>query len=359
MRVHVHLGHGLDAERYERRFRQGLEVDASPYGFAEARGLGCALSFSTDHAESPAVRWCRRALKRLLGFDLVHAWRNRALWQRADVLWTMQESEWLALAAWGRLGLRRPPMVGNSVWLFDHWHRLGWPRQWLYRRLASQTEQLTVHSVAALAVADQALAPVRPALLPFGVARAQFDGPAARPAAPAARRRGPLRLFAPGSDVTRDWSTLLRAVGGDPRFELHILSQLPAVHAAARGLANVRVERWRGLRQLQAAYDGCDVVVIPMRVNNYAGVTVCLEASWRGRPVLSARTGGVATYLGDLGAVWYEPGDARALRRGAIDCADRAEELVAQARQRLAQGDYSTQGMVQRYLRFSETIVRR
>lgn len=358
MRVHVHLGQGLDAARYGRRYEQGLEVDASPYGLDEARALGCQVSYSCDAQESPLVRWPRRGLKWLLGFDLIHAWRNRAQWQAADVIWTVQESEWLALVALGRLGWARPPLIANSVWLFDRWPRLGPWRRLLVQHLARHAEQLTVHSQAAQAVAQQVLQGVSVQWLPFGVAQRQFQSPATVVPPPAPHlRHTPIRLFAPGSDETRDWDTLLKAVGGDPRFKLRILSGQPQVHAAARGLANVRVERWRNLQQLLAAYDACDLVVIPMRPNNYAGITVCLEASWRGRPVVCAQTGGVASYLGPEGATWYTPGDAEALKASLLLALSRREQQLGLARRCLAEGQFTTQGMAGRYLRLSRQLL--
>ena len=359
LRVHVHLGRGLDADRYGRRFEQGLEVDASPYGLDEARALGCQLSYSQDAAESPLMRWPRRGLKWLLGFDLIHAWRNRALWQAADVIWTVQESEWLALVALGRLGLARPPLIANSVWLFERWPRLGpWRRQ-LVRHLARHAEQLTVHSVPAQAVAQRVLPGVNVRWLPFGVAQRQFEVPTSVVPPPAPHlRHTPIRLFAPGSDDTRDWDTLLKAVGGDPRFKLRILSGQPRVRAAAQGLANVRVEHWRGLKHLLSAYDACDLVVIPMRPNNYAGITVCLEASWRGRPVVSAQTGGVASYLGPEGATWYTPGDAEALKAALLLALTRSEAQLGQARRQLAEGRFTTEGMAGRYLLLSRQLLR-
>jgi len=63
-RVFVHLGHGLDARAYHRRFLQGLETDASPYGFARAAAIGWTPVFSEDAAESTATRLLRRGSAR-------------------------------------------------------------------------------------------------------------------------------------------------------------------------------------------------------------------------------------------------------------------------------------------------------
>ena len=347
----MHLGYGLDARRYAERFRQGQEVDESPYGFGLATELGCEPVFSRDAPEAPPIRLARRALKRLLGFDLIHAWRNRQSWADADAIWTVQESEWLAVAALAWLGCKRPPMVANSVWLFDRWPVLGaWLRA-LYRALTTRAGQLTVHSEAALAASRQVLPDVPVQLLQFGVARQHFEVPVPTPRSATQGAERPLRVFAPGNDPSRDWPTLMRAVGGDSRFELVLLTGHAPTRAASAGWPNVRVKQWRGLAHLLALYDACDVVAIPMVENNYAGITVGLEASLRGRPVVAARTGGVVTYLGSEGALWYAPGDVPALREALLACAGRAgHEAVLMARQRCLREDYSTRGMLRRYL---------
>lgn len=350
-KIFVHLGYGLDARRYAERFRQGLEVDETPYGFGLASELGCEPVFSRDADETPVVRLVRRALKRLLGFDLMHAWRNRQGWADADAVWTVQESEWLALAALARLGWGHPPMVANSVWLFDRWPAMAAWRRALYRLLAARAGQLTVHSEAALTAARRALPHARVQMLYFGVAQQQFE--VLRPVVPRALQGGdrPLRVFAPGSDPSRDWQTLLRAVGNDPRFELVLLTQQAAALSAAAGCRHVRVTQWRGLAHLLALYDACDVVAIPMVENNYAGITVGLEATLRGRPVVAARTGGVEGYLGPEGASWYPPGDPDALREALLACAGGGRhEAVARTRERCLRADFSTRGMVRRYL---------
>lgn len=348
--VYVHLGHGLDAQHHAQRFRVGLEVDDSPYGFAQARSLGLSIRHSTDAEERPLQRWGRRVLKRLLGFDLIHAWRNRHQWQSADVIWTVQESEWLAIVALGCLGVRRPPVVANSVWLFDQWPQLGPLRRGLYRQLAARAEQLTVHASAARAAARRALPGVPVRLLRFGVASQRFDPPPPPQAGPQWPAR-PLRLFAPGSDSSRDWASLLKAVGGDPRFELVLMTRHAAAQRLAARWSNVRLLPWAGLPSLLSAYDACDLVVIPMRPNNYSGITVALEAAWRQRPVLAARTGGVEDYLGAQGAAWYAPGDVAGLRQALLDCRpDTLEQLQQTARKAVAARDCSTQGMLMRYL---------
>src|SRR5579875_3519254 len=107
--AHVHLKHGLDAAQYRERYLRGEVPDETPYGFHHAESAGWRLTFSEDHPESKVTNVVRRALIRLLGFDLVHAYRNRRLIQAADVVWTMEEIQYLGVCAlpWIVPGMKR------------------------------------------------------------------------------------------------------------------------------------------------------------------------------------------------------------------------------------------------------------
>jgi len=355
VKIYVHLGHGLDSRAYAKRFKRGLEPDRSPYGFGLAAQDGADLVFSADHAESPSVKFCRRLLRRLIGFDLLHAWRNRHRWADCDVIWTVQESEWLAISCLQHLGVRRPALIGNSIWLFNLRPRLGWLQRKLAAHLARRVEVLTVHADAAAARAAHWLGNRRPELLMFGICRETFQPrsfrPRPAPANPSAAH--PLRLLVPGNDRSRDWDTLVEAFGDDARFEVVVVSSTVNAKMLARH-PRIRKVRVRGMKDLLNLYGWCDCVVIPMVANDYAGITVALEATAMARPVIAARTGGVPTYLADDEAFWYEPGNAQDLVRcaAAPDAAQR-QRVVASARTRWASSDFSTQGMVQRYRAFT------
>ena len=57
-----------------------------------------ALNYAQDTSESAPVRFMRRGLKAALGFDFIHAWRNRHAILQSDVIWTHTEQEHLAVA---------------------------------------------------------------------------------------------------------------------------------------------------------------------------------------------------------------------------------------------------------------------
>ncbi|MGH6678109.1 MAG: glycosyltransferase family 1 protein, partial [Bradyrhizobium sp.] len=79
-KVFVFLGHVFGAEQWQRRWAQG-EIpgmnDMLPYGYYRAAGEGWSIEYSEDVDEGAVGRLVRRALRRVAGFDLIHAWRNR------------------------------------------------------------------------------------------------------------------------------------------------------------------------------------------------------------------------------------------------------------------------------------------
>lgn len=95
MHVFVHLSAGQDAEEWTRRWSAGTLIginERTPYGYARAEAHGCNVVFSRAHAERLPARMLQLGVRALLGFDLVHAFRNRAEIQRADAVWTHTES---------------------------------------------------------------------------------------------------------------------------------------------------------------------------------------------------------------------------------------------------------------------------
>jgi hypothetical protein len=93
---------------------------------------------------------------------------------------------------------------------------------------------------------------------------------------------GPIRILAAGNDPTRDWPTVLSAFGGDPRFELTIVSDKVAEEAVAP-YSNLQLPRRPTVVAFQELYRWADFTVVPMVENKYSGITVALEARrWSG-----------------------------------------------------------------------------
>jgi glycosyltransferase involved in cell wall biosynthesis len=356
--AYVHLPYGLDADRYHARFLAGLEPDESPYGFHVARELGWQIVFSSDRREGPVRRTIRRGLKWVLGFDFIHLWRNRALLRDADIVWTMQDSEWLALrfaALWHKPA--RLPVIGNTVWLFDRWEQINPGRRWLYQRLARGPGVLTVHSDRYVPVMQRVLSEVRCERMYFGTGlpdRVEYGGHDVEKDA-----SRPIRVFAAGNDPTRDWATLLAAVGDDPRFEVELLCSWVSEEEKRRhpSVLPRPATKDHARETFDALYRWADLVVVPMKENRFSGITVALEAAARGRPIISSRTGGVPTYFSENEVFFVPPGDPLALRNAALASASERRVHAAAARARLVSEDYSIKGMMTRYIALSRSVL--
>ena len=97
-RVAIIVRFGLNPRRWADRHALGEVVDETPYAYHLAERW-FAVDWSNDHEESSAARWWRMSIRRVLGFDFVHVWRNRRIIRTADAVWTHTEREHLAVAA--------------------------------------------------------------------------------------------------------------------------------------------------------------------------------------------------------------------------------------------------------------------
>lgn len=346
LKVHVQLGYSLEASQFRERFRKGESTEPTPYDFHLAERPGIAVSFSTNQGRRPRGRLAG-IIGRRLRFDIDHAWHNRSAIAASDVVWTMDEGEAFAVAAlmWLRVVPPRP-IVGNAIWLFHHWSSLPTPIRWLFRRLSRYIDVLTVHSngnLSAAAMADLA-SPVE--LNPFGVSETAFVPLPPRDAA----GEEPIRVLAAGNDWTRDWPTLLEALGNDDRFIVSAWTSALDASDAAR-ISNLRLPKPSTLTAIRQMYADADVVVVPMVPNPYSGITVSLEATAQGRPVIATATGGVPTYFDDTQVRYVSPGDATGLRDAVLATRrpDHAS-MAARARARMIADDYTTRGMMDRYI---------
>ena len=355
----VHLGYGFGAAGYRARYAAGLVPDATPYGLHHAADMNCSVAHSVDHPESALGRMHRRCWNKLLGFDIVHAYRNRKAMEAADVIWTMEERQYLAVLL---LGVVRPhlaarKLIAQTVWLFDRWtgeaaSSMAAPRRWLLRRLLARAAALTVHSRRYLALPELGRFREQMRLLPFGISLDSFPHSAeVRP------RHQPVRVLAMGNDPTRDWATLLEALGNDSRFEVIAISQRLTPETVAR-YRNVKTWQNPQMEDFRACYRWADFAVVPMTPNLYSGITVALEATSMGVPVVSSATGGVDTYFDPAEVLYVPPLDAEALRNSLLACGDEARDaLVRSAQSRFKREDYSTRGMAARYVALSRALL--
>jgi hypothetical protein len=209
IRVFVHLARGFGAAQWQAKWDRGEIIGLNerlPYGYFWAQRDGCLIEYSEDHPEGPFGAAFRLGVRLLLGFDFVHAWRNRHGIYAAEIVWTGTESQYLAILLLLRIVGRRqrPEVIAQSVWLFDSWPRLLTLKRWLYRRLIADAAVLTVHSKEGLKAVRALFPRQRSMFMPYGIRADDMVSPKQRIAHTASpdpcvvgRQRPPPRLGDP------------------------------------------------------------------------------------------------------------------------------------------------------------------
>lgn len=311
-RVAVILRYGLNPGAWLARHDAGEVVDRAPYGYDRAEQW-FELSWSRDHPEGPVRRTVRTGLRRLLGFDLVHVWRNRRIIRHADAVWTHTEREHLAVAALKALRPRayRAISIAQSVWLWDRWQEAGALRRALYARLLRRhAVELTLSRENR--DASRRLVPGRDVRrIPFGTHPASGAGPEHV-------RADPPVVLTVGNDRHRDWGLLLDVTRRMPDVRFDVVTRAEDVRARDWP-ANVTVRSATQTELLARAYAEASVVAIPLRPNLHAsGCTVAIEAMSARVPIVATGAGGIQEYLAGTGAAIVAVGDGvgfeRALR---------------------------------------------
>jgi glycosyltransferase involved in cell wall biosynthesis len=354
MKIHVQLFYGNDAEIEQKRFAAGNAPNRVPYGFNHAEGLVKYITYSSDKRYGAAGILLRRAIIKIIGFDFLHAFHNREKIFASDVIWTISEGECFAVAALLVLFLKRhQKIIGNGIFLFNRFGKMFFIRRLLLSKLMQRISILTVHSSASLDIARRHFTGQKIELMYFGISTDAF--PITEPSSHEPIHR-PIRILSLGTDSNRDWDCLLSAFGNDDRFELRVV---------CNGLPDSMLDKYRCLRfsrsptiqEARASYLWADFVVITMVPNEYAGITVALEAAAMGTCVVSARTGGVPTYLDPLAALYYEPGKGDEAKAAIRNCGDEQRLKLAENAQRIfLQRGYSSKDFVLRYVALTEKI---
>jgi glycosyltransferase involved in cell wall biosynthesis len=353
-KVHVHLFYGADPRFY----RKGEDIGCL-YGYHHAESDEFQLSYSQDARESAPVKLVRRALKTLLGFDLIHTLRNRDEILRSDVIWTHTEHEYLSVALMLLMNGRRaapPLLLAQSVWLLDKWPQYGMLRRWFYRKLIARADVLTTLASENAELCRQYLGREATHLY-YGLNTRDF--PVQRPAT--WQPHTPLRVAAIGNDRDRDWETLIRAFGNDPRYTVRLATRrrIPASLRAS----NVDVAPAAGLAKQRELYDWADVIVVPLRPNSHAsGITVMLEAAAVGKPMIVTNVGALQDYFSSRAAAYVPPFDPDALRDAATALAAAPEKglrLAQAAAQELVSRDHTTQHYALQHVKLTRDLLRR
>jgi glycosyltransferase involved in cell wall biosynthesis len=357
--VLVLLGHGFGANTWERKHALGLIPglnDRLAYGYYRAAGQGWSIEYSVDHHEGGLIRFGRVMLRKLLGFDLIHIFRNRRRMLQADIVWTHTEFEHLgALTILRLLGRnKRPKLIANCVWLFDNWPRLSRPKRLLYQQLLRDANMITTFSPENIKVARKLLPSVRCECVLWGTSTQEMAPP---------RRNSvghPIRIVSLGNDMHRDWETLLRAFADIDRYQVRIAS-FRINRKLAKGLHNVEIVPATNADEVRALYKWSDFVVVPLRPNLHAsGITVVFEAIISGVPSICTDTGGLRAYFSDAEVAYVPPFGPDTMRATADELAqddDRRIGMLVKAQERLRTADLTSQGFAMRNRRLSEHLL--
>jgi glycosyltransferase involved in cell wall biosynthesis len=358
MRVFVHLARGFGATHWQAKWDRGEVIGLNerlPYGFFWAREAGCTVEYSEDHPEGWVGTVLRLAVRALLGFDLVHAWRNRRGIFAAEMVWTGTESQHLAvlLLLLGRSPRHRPKVIAQSIWLFDTWPRLSAPKRWLYSRLMANAALLTVHSDEGLKVAHALFPNQRAMTMLYGI---RADEMTRREQRVAPR---PIRIVSAGHDRHRDWATLLAAVGSLPEAELRVVA--PRLPRALKPGANVTLVHPKTNDEYIALYRWADIVALALNPNLHgSGITVVEEAVVLGVPVVAADGGALRCYFSEEELHYVPLGDPAAMRAAIAALADDAAErtrLVERAQRRMIEGGLTSRDFALRHAALSRELL--
>lgn len=361
MKVHVHLNHGASEARWGRMFDEGRMIginERDPYGYRRAEPLVTSMTSSVEHDEGRFGKLARLGLRWALGFDLVHAWRNRAAINAADVVWTHTESQHLAIsqlfAAQGGKREDRPKLLAQSVWLMDRWGGFSKLRQAYYRRLMRQADVLTFHSRLNLAMMEKEMPQTRCELVPFGINASEMHPPVRDTS------NTPPRIIAVGNDVHRDWTTLIAAVARHPEWHLRIVSTKCAP-ALAAGVPNVEIAGVSTNPDLKALYASATLAIVPLMPNAHAsGITALQEAALAGIPMVASDVGGLRDYFDDDAVAYHRSGDAEDLARvigELLADPDRRYAQACAAQARMGPDGLSSMSFARRHVEISRELV--
>jgi glycosyltransferase involved in cell wall biosynthesis len=336
-RVAVILRYGLSPSVWQARHAAGEVVDETPYGYHLADGE-VSLTWCIDHAESAiGGRW-RHLVRRLLGFDFVHVWRNRKIIQSADAVWTHTEREHLgvALLKWLTPRRYRARSIAQTVWLWDNWREYSGVRRALYGRLLRQHDVELVLSRVNRDISRQAVPGRLVARIPFGTHLAE-------PAAAQRSRAAVPRVLVVGNDRHRDWRLMadVASLVPEAHFDIITLAEFPRT---LNWPSNAEIRSISQSEILRGAYAEASAVVIPLHANSHAsGCTVAIEAVSAGVPVVATDTGGIDEYLDGATATLVPVGDSQAFAsalRAYLDTGQREADPTVAVRRGMSQHDY-------------------
>lgn len=359
MKVFVHLSTGQNAHDWEQQWRDKKLIgfnDPSPYGYARANALGCDVVFSKGKPESYFKKYFRGFLRLCLGFDYIHALNNKAEIYQSDVVWTHTETQYLAVALMFLLNpeLTRPKLIGQSVWLFDQWHKLTWFKKLLFKKLIKYVDVMTVHSTENLTFANKVFPSKNIEYVRYGVPSEVKYPFKDKPLAP-------IEVLALGNDKHRDWKTLVEALGNQTDINLTIITT-KLKSSEYLQYKNIKIAQLNSQDELVDHFNSANIMVIPLKDNMHAsGITVMQESALMGVPIVVTDTGGLRDYF-DENCVHYIPtNNAKALREAVLKLSKDSAQmalLANNAQSRICSGEIDCQAYIQRHVDISRALLK-
>ncbi len=359
MKVFVHLSTGQNAHEWEQLWRDKKLIgfnDPSPYGYARANALGCDVVFSKGKPESHLEKYFRWFLRLCLGFDYIHALNNKTEIYQSDIVWTHTETQYLAVALMFLLNpkLERPKLIGQSVWLFDQWHKLSWPKKIFFKKLIEFVDVLTVHSTENLAYANKVLPNKHIEYVRYGIPsemKYPFNN----------KLQTPIEVLALGNDKHRDWETLIKALGNEADLNLTIITtQLkPSEYLQYK---NIQIVRLNSQDELIKHFNRTNIMVIPLKENMHAsGITVMQEAALMGVPIVVSDTGGLRDYFDESCVNFIPVKNVKKLREAILTLSKDPTQmalLANNAQSRICSGKIDCQAYIQRHVELSRALLK-
>ena len=123
------------------------------------------------------------------------------------------------------------------------------------------------------------------------------------------------------------------------------------------------MESARSREQVERIYEWADMVVVPLNPNLHAsGLSVILEATLSGRPLIATDTGGLRAYFSSQEVRYVPVGDAMAMRRAAWELSqddERRFRLATLAQRRIVEAGLTSETYALRHRRLSQELLGR
>lgn len=337
----------FDAAAYERSWRTGATPDRLPYGL-ENEPEGWRFEVARARFGSRLGVLAGKAIRRVTGFDLAHAWLNRRFLTSAEAVYCHSEVEYLGAAAVLLLTRNRSTcLLGQTIWLFHSYDTMPRWRRALLGRLLARVDVLVYNAEPNLEIGEALFPGQRHEYVPFGVSRVF--------AAPTAVKKT-WDVVSVGNDVSRDWPVLEAALG-----DLGLRARVATGEKVLKHV-QAQVGRTESLQELRELYAAARCVVIAVRPNSHAGgITSLLEAAASATAVIATRAGGLDSYFDDDAVRFVPAGSAEELREAITELIGDEDECAERGRRLRAQfdaADYSNAGYWKRVTDLLSTVRR-